>query len=134
MLNKVSGIKKSNKTKLKATSEKERTQLNNNHFKELLGNPTPIPTYNESIEQINDQLDIKTGLFTAYELRKSYKNIQNGKAIGLDEIPVEVWKLDELQEFLVKSCNSVSTQEVIEKWKKRMYIVHYFFLKKEMYI
>ena len=74
------------------------------HFKELLGKPTPITKYNESIEQANDQLDINTGLFTAYELIKSTKVLQMEK---LYEIPAEVWKLDEFQEVLLETCNSV---------------------------
>ena len=74
----------------KATSEKERIQLWHDHFKYLLGKPTPISTYNESIEQVNDQLDMKTGIFTAYELKQAIKSIQNGKAVCLDEIPAEL--------------------------------------------
>ena len=117
-VNEVSGRKTSNKAKLKVTSEKERIQLWHDHFKDLLGKPTQIPTYNESTEQGNDQLDIQTGLLTAYELRQATKSIQNGKAIDLDEIPAEVWKLDEFQEFLLESCNSVYTQEVTERWRE----------------
>ena len=37
-INEVSRRKKSNKAKLKATSDKERIKLWHNHFKELLGN------------------------------------------------------------------------------------------------
>ena len=83
-----------------------------------LVNKKPISTYNESIDQANDQLDIKTGLFTVYELRKFTKSFQNGKVVGLDEMPSEVWKLDEFQEFLLESFNSVYTQEVIERWRE----------------
>ena len=55
---------------------------------------------------------------TAYELRQVTKSMQNGKDIGLDEIPAEVWRSDEFQEFLLESCNRVYTQEVIERWIK----------------
>ena len=51
--------------------------------------------------------------------------MQNGKYIGLDEIPAEVWKLDEFQEFLLESCNRVYTQEVIERWIKGIINVYY---------
>ena len=71
--NEVNGRNKSNKAKLKATSEKESIHLCHDQFNELLDKPTLIQKYNESIEQANDQLDIKTGLFTAYELRKAIK-------------------------------------------------------------
>ena len=51
--------------------------------------------------------------------------MQNGKYIGLDEIPAEVSKLDEFQEFLLESCNRVYTQEVIERWIKGIINVYY---------
>ena len=85
-MNEVSGKKKSNKAKLKANSEKERIKLWHDHFKELIGKllklfktflkPTSIST-NDEKNEISDQeitkLDIKTGLFTAYELTKAIK-------------------------------------------------------------
>ena len=118
-MNEVSGRKKSNKAKLKANSEKERIKLWNDHFKELLGKPTSIST-NDDINERSDQditkLDIKTGLFTSYELTKAIKSIQSGKAVGLDEIPAEVWKLEDFQNVLLESCNSVYSQETIERW------------------
>ena len=72
--NEVSGRKKSNKAKLKANSDKEFIKLWHAHFKELLGKPTSIST-NDDINERSDQditkLDIKTGLFTSYELTKA---------------------------------------------------------------
>ena len=44
--------------------------ISKNYYK-----PTSILLYNEYIEQVNDQLDIKTGLFTTYDLRKATKSI-----------------------------------------------------------
>ena len=44
--------------------------------------------------------------------------MKNGKACGLDEIPIEVWKIDIFQEMLLKYCNNVYTQEPISKWKE----------------
>ena len=118
-MNEVSGRKKSNKAKLKENSEKERIKLWHDHFKELLGKPTSMST-NDDINERSDQyitkLDIKTGLFTAYHLIKAIKSIQNGKAVGLDEIPAEVWKLEDF--FLLESCNSVYSQETIERWRE----------------
>ena len=34
----------------------------------------------------------------------------------MDEIPAEVWKLDEFKEFLLESCNRVYFQEPIVNW------------------
>ena len=50
---------------------------------------------------------IETGLFKPEELLKATTSVQNGKATGLDEIPIEVWKLNEFQDFLIESCNNV---------------------------
>ena len=38
------------------------------------------------------------------------------EAVGLDEITVEVWKLDDFKEFLLEYCNSVYFQEPIVSW------------------
>ena len=42
-----------------------------------------------------NNLDIKIGHFTKEEVMKATNNISYGKAVGLDEIPEEVWKLDD---------------------------------------
>ena len=61
---------------------------------------------------------------------KAIHNISYGKAVGLDEIPVEVWKLDDFNEFLLESCYRVYFQETIVSWTSR-YILP--FLKKETF-
>ena len=91
--NEISGRKKTNKAKLKAKNEKERIDLWHNHFKDIQGCPISNQTNTEDHPTECDQLDIKTSNCTSEELIKATKSIQNGKATGLDEIPVEVWKL-----------------------------------------
>ena len=119
-VNEVSGRKNTEKAKIKANSEKERIQLWHQHFKELLGKPIQTTTNsgNECIVNTNKHLNIETGPFTAPELSKATKSIQNGKAVGLDEIPAEVWKIDDFQEFLLESCNCVYNQESIRRWRE----------------
>ena len=46
------------------------------------------------------------------------RSIQHGKAVGLDEIPAEVWKLGEFQEILLHFCNSVYNQDPIKRWNE----------------
>ena len=87
-----------------------------NHFKDLLGCPIGNQTSTKFHPTEYDQLDIKTGNFTFEKLIKVTKSMQNSKATGLDEIPVEVWKLHEFQEFLLDLCNKVYWQEPIERW------------------
>ena len=73
-------------------------------LKNYSAKPTSMST-NDDINERSDQditkLDIKTGLFTSYELTKDIKSIQSGKAVGLDEILAEVWKLEDFQNFLL---------------------------------
>ena len=47
---------------------------------------------------------------------KATNNISYGKAVGLDEIQVEVWKLDDYKEFVLESCNRFYFQEPIVSW------------------
>ena len=49
---------------------------------------------------------------------KATNNISYGKAVGLDEIPAEVWKLYDFKELLLESCNRVYFQEPIVSWTK----------------
>ena len=61
-VNEISGRNNSNKAKLKANRGKERIQLCNDHYKELLSKPS-IPTSNdESTLNIQNVLDIKKGI------------------------------------------------------------------------
>ena len=75
-------------------------------------------------------LDIEIGLFKLEELLKATTSVQNGKATGLDEIPVEVWKLNVFQDFLPDSCNNVYMQKPIESWTKGCILPY---PKKEIY-
>ena len=121
-VNEVNGRKKSNKGKIKATSDIERIQKWNNHFSEILISTIEQPNSNingnTESEYKPEMLDIETGLFKPEELLKATKSVQNGKATGLDEIPVEVWKLNEFQDFLLESCNNIYMQKPIERWTK----------------
>ena len=49
-------------------------------------------------------------------------------AIREDEIPAEVWKLDDFKEFLLESCNRVYFQEPIVVGQMDLYFI---FLKKK---
>ena len=71
------------------------------------------PKFTEAqIVLTNKHLNIETGPIITLELSKATNSIQNGKAVGLDEIPTEVWKIDVFQEFLLESCNFVYNQSI----------------------
>ena len=109
--------KNSNKSKLKVSNDEEPVKLWQTHFEDLLGKP-PKPTNNgnDHCKTILHKLDIKIGPFTTNEIDITIKNIKNGKATGMDEIPSEVWKIKELQDILLKSYKSVYSQDPIERW------------------
>ena len=94
IVNEISGRKNSNKSKLKASNDKERVKLWQTYFEDLLGKP-PKPTHNgnDHCKTILHKLDIKIEPFTTNEIDIAITNIKNGKAIGMDEIPSEVWKI-----------------------------------------
>ena len=88
------------------------------HFQDLLGKPPQISD-EEITPIIREELKIKKGLFTMVELQKAVNSMKNGKACGLDEIPTEVWKLDEFHHILLELCNGVYKQDPIDSWRDR---------------
>ena len=119
IVNEVSGRKNSCRSKIKTKNNEERVKLWQKHFQDLLGKPTKINENEEDISQIvNSELDIKKGLFTPDGIIIAVRSIQHGKAVGLDEIPAEVWKLGEFQEILLHFCNSVYNQDPIKRWNE----------------
>ena len=114
-VNEISGRKSGSKAKLKASSQEERINLWQKHFQELLGKAPEI--FEEEIEPvITEELKVKKGTFSLEELQKAVKSMKNGKACGLDEIPTEVWKLEEFHHILLDLCNGVYKQDAIDKW------------------
>ena len=70
------------------------------------------------IRIIIKQLDIKLGPFTQEELDSVLRKIKNKKAAGLDEIPPEVWKTRQFDNILLRHCNAVYNQNLIDRWMK----------------
>ena len=52
------------------------------------------------------------------ELLKALKKVQFGKASGLDEIPAEGWKIDDLHQVLLDFCNNAYNQDPINRWRE----------------
>ena len=75
---------------------------------------------------INNKLDIKLGQFTQEELNISLTKIKNRKAIGLNEIPPEVWKTRNFDDFIIiSSCRAIST-DILDPLLPPLPIVHRF--------
>ena len=88
------------------------------YFENLLSKPPKVR--DEPITKIIcNQLDIKLGQFTQEEHDSVLRKIKNRKAAGLDELPSEVWKTKESDDILLRHCNAVYNQNIIDKWTKR---------------
>ena len=94
-VNEITGRKNTPTGKIKADNPEERLKKWKDHFENLLGKP-PVISEQESIRVVEGTLPINTEDFTKEELLKCIKSFKNGKAAGLDDIPVEVWKTEAL--------------------------------------
>ena len=117
MINEVRRRKSTAKAKLKATNQQESIKLWKQHFENLLGNPLKV-THEPITRIIFKQLDIKLGPFTLEELDLVLRKIKNRKAAGLNEIPPEVWKTRQFDDILLRHCNAVYNQNLIDRWMK----------------
>lgn len=107
-VNEVTGRNVSRSGRLSGNTEDERRAEWKHYFSSLLGSP-PSATNpdDEIVNVVDDTLPIETGPFTIEELEKVLQRLPNGKAAGLDEIPVEVWKTGRFNTFLLEICNGV---------------------------
>ena len=116
-INEVSRRKSTTKAKLKAANQQERIKLWKKHFKILLENPPKV--IHEPITRIiSKQLDNKLRPFTQEELDSVLRKIKNRKAAGLDEIPPEVWNTRQFDDILLRHCNAVYNQNLIDRSMK----------------
>jgi len=46
------------------------------------------------------------------------RNTKNNKASGLDNIPAEVWKLENFNDILLSLCNAAYRGNPIDKWRE----------------
>ena len=67
---------------------------------------------------IDNDLGIKSGNFIMDELKAALQNTKSAKACGLDNIPGEVWKLDDFNDILLQLCNAVCNGNPIDKWRQ----------------
>ena len=84
-------------------------------FRKSTRKPTESYTWTRIISK---QLDIKLGPFTGEELDSVLRKIKIRKATGLDEILPEVWKTRQFDDILLRHCNAVYNQNLIDSWMK----------------
>ena len=65
----------------------------------------------------DNELDVQTGPVTVQELRYVIKKIHNHKAAGMDDIPIDLWKIiaadDDALQYMVDICNVCWSQSTI---------------------
>ena len=79
----------------------------------------PRITENEEKSRIvHCELDINKGPFTSDEIDKAVRSITNCKAVGIDTISAEVWKLEVFKDILLHFSKSVYNQDPIQRWNE----------------
>ena len=97
-INEISRKKSTSRAKLKTTWQEERLLKWKVHYKILQGNPPKI---------FNCQQDIKLEKFSKEELNVQRKRIKSKNALGLDEIPHEIWKTRKFVDMILPLHNAV---------------------------
>ena len=71
-----------------------------------MGNPPSTPDQGLSIIPVSEvTLPIKTTEFTSEELDETLQQTKPGGAVGLDSIPLELWKSPDFIPHLLHFCN-----------------------------
>ena len=71
-----------------------------------------------NFEIVSNQLDIKLGQFMQEKIDIVLRKIKNRKTAGFDDILPEVWKTRKFNEILLRHCNTVYNQNIIDGWIK----------------
>ena len=93
LVSEVYGWKKARTVKLKGKNVKERLGSWYDHLSNLRGGNLSADSIDNYVKQIFQKLPIDDSPFTMDENKAVKKNINTGKAAGLDGIPPEVLKI-----------------------------------------
>ena len=118
LTNEISGRKKAQSSKLKASSPEERVQLWHTHFSKLLGSPPSITDEDVPIESVFCNLEISEEPFSTDEFNKAKNSLRCGKACGEDGITPEFLRYAGLDEEVLNFVNEAFTGgSSPETWK-----------------
>ena len=70
----------------------------------------------EIVKVFDEHNEIRKGDFDIEELSKALSQMKNGKAPGTDSLPVEFWKIKELQQPLLDFCNATYHDNRPNEW------------------
>ena len=78
---------------------------------------------NETRKEI-ESIEQEVGKLRKNEVIKNWERIKNGKAVGLDDTPVKVWKCLEMRAggMLMKWFNKILDSEIIKEWRKNVLV------------
>ena len=119
VINDITGRKRSKTVPLRGSID-ERNSAWLQHFRTLLGEPPLINNDDFDVSPIVDgELPITADKFTMDELDIALKQTRSGRAVGLDNIPLEIWKTEKFKHFLLKVCNKALIQhEIPTHWTR----------------
>ena len=120
LINEISGRKKSSCAKITGKSAKDRVNKWQAHFKDLLCEQPPSSQDENNIHQMfsEPEHNISTAPFTTAELKNAKTRIKENKACGEDGISPEVLKRCNLDDLVLKYCNTALLEGIApDQWK-----------------
>ena len=108
-INRLTGRKARAPCGVEADSPADRVKVLQDHFENLLS--ASPPTVEKEVNQVFTQLPIQEGPFTLEEIQAAVATMPSGKALGVDEVPVELLKNERVQELLLPILNEIDTAE-----------------------
>ena len=119
LINEISGRKSAKTGILKGSSTEERIEKWYSHFKDLLGKePAVEGEMDEIVHPVLRSLGIADTPFSQEEYEVVKKSVQEGKQVGPDEIPPEVWKRCDLDDILLGYANKMLEGEKLDQWSE----------------
>ena len=104
-VSKLTGRKKGNEGQVKGKTQQERLNSWYTTFKNLLGNAPTVSMENEDMQQMYEELPIRTDPFDMEELHVAITQLKNGKSCGEEGIPTEVIKCCGIHDIILHFCN-----------------------------
>ncbi|KAK3564719.1 hypothetical protein QTP86_024874, partial [Hemibagrus guttatus] len=103
------------------TSEESVQRRWKEYFEELMNEENEREKRVEGVNSVEQKVD----KIRKDEVRKALKRMKSGKAVGPDDIPVEVWKClgEAAVEFLTSLFNRVlETERMLEEWRRSVLV------------
>ncbi|KAK3547070.1 hypothetical protein QTP86_009563 [Hemibagrus guttatus] len=107
------------------TSEESVQRRWKEYFEELMNEENKREKRVEGVNSVENSVEQKVDKIRKDEVRKTLKRMKSGKAVGPDDIPVEVWKClgEAAVEFLTSLFNRVlESERTPEEWRRSVLV------------